>query len=305
VSLLYLARPRKRFLNMARLPFTDTHVHFHDLREPALHYSWLLPGTEPDELLGDYAAIRSERYWPDDFIAETRFQDVDRVVHVQAALGIEDPVEETAWLQRFHDRLGVPHGAIVYVDLSAPDRDEVLRRHLEYPITRGVRDFRYDGYLADERWREGFGRLGELGLICCDDPAVDEAATVAQLAREHPGTTLCIDHACMPQRRDDDYFRFWSAAIRELAAPPNVVMKISGLGQADHRWTIESLRPWVLECVEAFGVERCFFGTNWPVDRLFSSYGDVLDAYAEIVADLPEADQRALFSENANRTFRV
>ena len=82
-------------------------------------------------------------------------------------------------------------------------------------------------------------------------------------------------------------------------------MKISGLGMVDHAWTVESLGPWVRGCIDAFGADRCFFGTNWPVDRLYSSYGDVLDAYAELIADLPEADQGGLFSENANRLFRL
>ena len=77
------------------------------------------------------------------------------------------------------------------------------------------------------------------------------------------------------------------------------------LGMVDHAWTTESLRPWVRGCIDAFGTDRCFFGSNWPVDRLYSSYGDVLDAYAEIIGDLSEAEQRALFSENARRVFRV
>ena len=128
---------------------------------------------------------------------------------------------------------------------------------------------------------------------------------MTEVARAHPGTTLCIDHAGLPARRDAEYFRFWRGAVRELATAPNLVMKISGLGQGDHAWTVDSLRPWVHECLDAFGIDRCFFGTNWPVDRLFSSYGDVLDAYAELIADLPEADQRALFSENAKRVFGV
>jgi predicted TIM-barrel fold metal-dependent hydrolase len=71
----------------------------------------------------------------------------------------------------------------------------------------------------------------------------------------------------------------------------------------DYAWTVDSIRPWVLGCIEAFGVERSFFGTNWPVDRLFSSYGDVVDAYAEIVSDFSEGEQRALFAGSANRVF--
>ena len=57
-----------------RPAFTDTHVHFHDLREEQLEYSWLVHGLEEDEVLGDYGAIRAERYWADDFLAETVIQ---------------------------------------------------------------------------------------------------------------------------------------------------------------------------------------------------------------------------------------
>jgi predicted TIM-barrel fold metal-dependent hydrolase len=73
----------------------------------------------------------------------------------------------------------------------------------------------------------------------------------------------------------------------------------------DNQWTVESIRPWVLGCIEAFAVERCVLGTNWPVDRLYSSYGDVLDAYEQILADFSEREREALFSKNAERIFRV
>lgn len=289
-----------------RPPFTETHVHFHDMREPQLHYSWLLPGTPEDELLGDYGAIRSERYWPDDFLAETRFQGVERIVHVQAAIGIEDPVEESRWLQAHHDRVGAPHGMIAYADLAADNLEEVLQAHMRFPILRGIRDFRYDDYLTDARWEAGFARLGELGLVCCDDPPdVPQFGEAAALARRNPQTVLCIDHCGFPKQRDDAYLDAWRAGVRELADAPNVVMKISGLGMVDHAWTVDSLRPWVLGCIEALGVERCFFGTNWPVDRLYSSFGDVLDAYAELIADFTADEQHALFTGNAKRIFRV
>lgn len=65
------------------------------------------------------------------------------------------------------------------------------------------------------------------------------------------------------------------------------------------------LRPWVLECIDAFGPGRAFFGSNWPVDRLYSSYGDVVDAYAEIISGFTEAERRALFSGSAERIFRL
>jgi predicted TIM-barrel fold metal-dependent hydrolase len=289
---------------MARPAFTDTHVHFHDTRLGSPAYGWLMPGAGEDPDLGDYAAIRAERYWVDDFIAETRFQGVERVVHVQCADG-DDPVAETRWIQQFADRLGTPHGAIAYANLSAPDAGEVLRRQREFPVVRGIRDLRYDGYYSDERWESGYELLGELGLVCCDDPLLEHADAAAALAARHPEVTLCVDHALFPRRRDPEYFDQWRQALRRLAAVPSTVIKISGLGMCDHAWTVASLRPWVIACIEAFGTERAFFGTNWPVDRLYSSYGDVLDAYAEIIADYSDAEHEALFSGNAARVFRL
>jgi predicted TIM-barrel fold metal-dependent hydrolase len=73
----------------------------------------------------------------------------------------------------------------------------------------------------------------------------------------------------------------------------------------DPSWTVDSIRPWVLHCIEAFGVERSFFGTNWPVDKLFTPFGDVVAAYAEIVADFSAGEQQALFSGNAERVYRI
>ncbi len=292
---------------MAGLPFVDTHVHFYDLRDPRLTYAWLEPGGDDGEteVLGEYGSIRAERYWADDFAAEVRFQNVEAVVHVQAALGSKDPVEETRWLQSFHDRIGIPDAVIGYADLSATDALETIERHRESGVFRGIRDLRYDGYLTDPAWERGFAVLGDLGLVCCDDPLPEQVPAAVELARRHPEVTLCVDHALVPRRRDAEYFAAWRASIAELAACPSTVIKISGLGMCDHRWTVDTLRPWVLACIEEFGTERSFFGSNWPVDRLYSSYGDVLSAYEEIIAGFSADEQRALFSENAKRVFSV
>lgn len=290
---------------MADLPFTDTHVHFYDMSVPTLRYAWLEPDAPVDPLTGPDHAIRAQRYWADDFLAETRFHNVVAAVHVQAAIGTIDPVEETRWLQAFADRLGMPQGIIAYVDLTATDAGDTVDRHAAYANFRGVRDLRYDNYLTNPDWLRGLGMLEERQLILCDDPDVFEMAVARDVVARHPGLTYCVDHAGLPRQRDAEYFAVWRRGMRTLASVENTVVKISGLGMGDHRWSVESLRPWVLECIDAFGLERSFFGTNWPLDRLYSSYGDVVDAYAEIIADFTPAEQMALFSGNANRIFRL
>jgi predicted TIM-barrel fold metal-dependent hydrolase len=73
----------------------------------------------------------------------------------------------------------------------------------------------------------------------------------------------------------------------------------------DNDWTVDSIRPWFEHCVEAFGIERCFLGTNWPVDKLYSDFDTVIDAYAQIASQYTADEQVALFSANAERIYRI
>jgi predicted TIM-barrel fold metal-dependent hydrolase len=289
---------------VANLPFVDTHVHYWDLKDPNLYYSWLQPDwVHP--VLGDIDGLKVLRYKADEYLAETRFQNVTKCVHVQAALGIADPVEETRWLQEQADRTGFPHGIVAHCDLAALDAEEVLDRHMQYANTRGIRDFGQGDYLVDETWQQGYGLLAKYGLVFCLDVLPENLPKARALAERYRDVILCIDHAGFPRRRDEEYFQMWRRGMNDAAGAPNIVVKISGLGMCDNRWSVESIRPWVEACIEAFGTDRSFFGTNWPVDRLYSSYGDVVDAYAEIVSGYARGEQEALLSKNAERVFRI
>jgi predicted TIM-barrel fold metal-dependent hydrolase len=291
---------------MLRRPFVETHIHLHDLTDPSLEYRWLERGGDLHEaaVLGEYGAIRAERYWADDFIAETRFQNVSHVIHLQNATG-PDPLAETRWLHAFHERLGVPDVVMSYCDLSALDARSIIEQNMEFDFFRGIRDPRDDDYLTNPDWEAGLAVLDEHGLILCDDPPIAQAAEAARLAHAYPRVTYCLDHALWPALREPGDFVRWRDGLRVLAQAPNTVIKISGLGMVDRRWTTDSIRERVLTCIETFGVERTIFGTNWPVDRLFSSYADVLDAYAEIIHEFSDAEQEALFGGNAKRIWRL
>jgi len=256
-------------------------------------------------VLGDIDGLKVLKYMADQFVAETRFQNVSKCVHVQAAIGIDDPVEETRWLQEQADRTGFPHGIVAHCDLTSPDASEMIARHMEYPNMRGVRDFGQGDYLADPAWQQGYGLLGPLGLVFCLDVLPENLGKARALAERYPDVVLCVDHAGFPRSREPEYFEMWKRGMADAAGAPNVVCKVSGLGMCDNTWTVDSIRPWVLACIESFGTERTFFGTNWPVDRLYSSYGDVVDAYAQIISGFSPQEQEDLFSKNAERVFRI
>jgi predicted TIM-barrel fold metal-dependent hydrolase len=102
--------------------------------------------------------------------------------------------------------------------------------------------------------------------------------------------------------------RTLTESAKHLVQRNNVVCKISSVGRAsDPDWTVESLRPWILGCIETFGADRCMLGTKRPVNRLFGSYLDVIAAYREIVDELSDREQDACSSEplNASTTSTV
>ena len=93
--------------------------------------------------------------------------------------------------------------------------------------------------------------------------------------------------------------------MRTLASCSNIAVKISGLGMTDPQWTTDRIRPFVLETIDVFGVERCMFASNFPVDSLFSDYDTLYEAYRTITADFSAREQAMLFHDNAARFYRL
>lgn len=288
---------------MSDFEFIDAHVHFYDLGHPDLSYAWLQPDFD-HPVIGNIDAIKTYRYLLANFVAESRFHGVIGAVHVQAALGSEDPALESAFV---NDQLTPDSIAVMLVGdarMQSANVDETLARHATHANFRGIRDFAEGDYLVDPAFQRGYARLEHYGMSYDLDATYEHLGKARDLALKFPGVDLILGHAGFPQERTQEYLDAWTSGLQTMAEAPNTACKISGLGMVDPRWTVESIRPWVMACIEAFGIDRCMFATNWPVDRLFSSYGDVVTAYREIVSDFTAEEQRKLFVDNAKRWYR-
>ena len=293
----------------------DPHIHLWDLKTH--HYPWLAnPGVS---FVGDARELKHD-YLLADLLREAGEVEVLKVVHVEANHDPADPVEETRWLQGLANEAGsrgMPDGIVAGVDLSAPDAAQVLEGHAAFANTRGIRQilnvhenklFDYIGrhLMRDSVWRENFALLRRYDMsfdMQIYPSQMDEAVALAQA---HADTQIIINHAGMfVDRSSVAGYRAWRDGMRKLAGCPNVTVKLSGFAMFDHQWTVESLRPYVLETIDAFGVERAMFASNFPVDRLFGSYEDLWRAYASIVADASVAEKDALFRRNAERVYRI
>lgn len=185
-----------------------------------------------------------------------------------------------------------------------------LDRHCESPYFVGIRDFRTEPMLAAgdviPAFEASLDVMADRGLVFDMDCEWPNMAAARALAERHPNLQVVLQHIGFPRSRDDEYFDNWAAAMRHLAGAPNVTCKISGVGMTDPRFTAESLRRWIDTPLEAFGADRCVLGSNWPVDRLYSSYDVIMDIYRDRVSALfGEEDQRKVLSGNAARIYRL
>ena len=129
--------------------------------------------------------------------------------------------------------------------------------------------------------------------------------TAAAIAARHPDIPLIVNHAGLPTDRDAEGLALWRQGLRLLAAQPQVSIKISGLGITDRAWTPDSLRPIVLECIDAFGTERAMFASDFPVESVHGGFGDFYAAFDAITADFSAGERDRLFAANAEAIYRL
>jgi len=293
------------------LDIVDAHHHVCDLTHS---YPWLEGPVEPFRYHGDDRPIRRS-YLIDDYLRD--FDGLRLVGSIHIENGAADPLWETMWVDTVRSSRGLPSALVAKVDLLASDARAKLAQQASFEAVHGVRDIlnwhpdptfthrdRND-LMTDAHWLDGFCALAEYGLSFDLQVYPQQLPDAAKLAADHPDIRIILDHAGMPIGRDPDSVGEWRKGMTELARRPNVVTKISGLGLNDHAWTIASVRPFVLETINIFGPQRCMFGSNFPVDGLYSSLVKLYVAFDELTLDLNESDRRSLFAETARRTYRL
>lgn len=299
---------------MDDLPICDAHQHFWNLR--ANYYPWLCDEPPVPFRYGDYAALRRS-YLPADYRRDWAGHRVVRSVYVEAEWDPRDPVGETRWVEALAAAEGLPSAIVAQAWLDRGDVAEVLAGQAACPLVRSVRhkpaaasgpgEARRgaSGSMDDPRWRAGYALLETHGLSFDLQTPWWHLDAAAELARDFPGTTLILNHTGLPADRSAEGLAAWRRALERLAAQPNTALKISGLGVPGQAWTVAANGPVVRDAIAVFGVERCLFASNFPVDSLVASFDTIFAGFKTIVADRPAAEQRALFHDNAVRLYRL
>jgi predicted TIM-barrel fold metal-dependent hydrolase len=290
----------------------DAHQHFWD---PFInHHPWLAKDRLIPFRYGDYSAIKRV-YMPTDYLTDAAGHDVRQTVYIETEWDSSDPVGETRYATSLHRRFGYPNAIVAQAWLDRPDVDEVLAGHAGFALVRSVRHKpggpeapdqagRTRSLMSDEGWRRGFSLLERHGLhFDLQTPWWNFPEAIA-LARDFPRTTIILNHTGLPSDRTSEGLQHWHRAMASLAEAPNVVVKISGIGQKGVPWTVEGNRWIVRETIAMFGAARCMFASNFPVDSLCATLDTIFSGFKRMVADLPSADQERLFAATAQAVYR-
>jgi predicted TIM-barrel fold metal-dependent hydrolase len=267
----------------------DSHHHLWDLK--AVEYPWLnAKGVK--RFFGDPTPIQ-RNYLIDEFRLDAQKNGFGSSVHIQ--VGAKDGLAEAKWVQSISDaNPDWPMVQVVFCDLTSPDLETVLDSYLKLPSVRGVRQIigrapeednktGTNDLLNSEALLRGLRSVGERGLSFDLQliPGLMEATS--KILKDAPKTKIALCHAGSPHNRTAKGLEIYAEQLCYMSSLSNVTCKLSGLGMFDHGWTTDTIKTIIDICLKQFGKNRCMFGSNFPVDKLYSSYKTLFESYKEII----------------------
>lgn len=314
------------------LPIVDPHHHLWDLRSGRYLFDELRTDLATGHnvvatvFLECSAMLRRDGDPEFRWVGETEF--VNGVAAMSAS-GAYGPARACAGIVgRVDLRIGARARDVLEAHLAAGGgRFRGVRNNAVWDPDPALRSPRLEiapGLLAERSFREGAAELAKLGLSLDCWLYHAQIAELADLARAMPNLAIVLDHIGGPlgvaayAGRRAEIFEFWRARIREIAACPNVSVKLGGMGMAMFGFGFEARpkpptseelaqawRPYVETCIEAFGTRRCMFESNFPVDKVYCSYPVLWNAFKRLAAGCSADEKTDLFSRTAATVYRL
>ena len=291
-------------------PIIDAHHHLWDLGLGK--HAWLAGGHAGDEL----APLR-RNHLAADYERLAREANIVASVHVEANWDPADPTGESRWLDTLERPPGIAERYVAHAALLDPGVEAILEQHAAHGRVVGIREILSwhpdpakrrlpdKDRMDDPRWRANLARFRELGLSFDLLITPHQFESALRLVAAFPDTAFILNHCASPIDRDAEGMQRWRDGLRQLAAAPNVAIKISDPVAYDPQWTPESLADVIHACIDAFGPERAMFATDYPVAGLHIGFFEWVGIFKDATRGFPAREQAALFADTARRWYRL
>jgi predicted TIM-barrel fold metal-dependent hydrolase len=293
------------------MKIVDAHHHIWRQRD----LPWLMGPMQP-RIFGPYEAIRRD-YPVEEFLADIEGRGVVKSVYVQANWAKERFQDEVAWVQSEAERTGWPHGIVGYCDMTVEDARPALDRLTKYPLMRGIRQqFHWHGnplyrfasgpdLCRDANVQRNIAHLADYGWSFDLQVFAAQMQGAAELTRACPKVTFVLQHSGMPEDMSPEGYAHWKSELQTLAREPNVVSKLSAYGTFIHRNDTGHITRILADTIAIFGPGRCLFGSNFPIEKLWTDYGALIGAFQVAAAGLDDAARQSVFHDTAVRVYKL
>jgi len=214
---------------------------------------------------------------------------------------------ESRWLLSLADESPLIRGVVGWVDLRSAEVGAQLKELSAHPRFRGVRhvvqDEANDRFMLGADFQRGIAQLADFGLTYDLLIYPRQLPAAIELVRRFPRQRFVLDHIAKPAIRTG-VLSPWREQVRELAASPNVLCKVSGMvTEADPAvWKPADFEPFLDTVFAAFGPARLMYGSDWPVSLLAATYerqhalvADYVNRHAPTATDKIFGDNAAWF----------
>lgn len=288
-------------------------AHHHIWRRADL--PWLLGPSQP-RIFGAYDAIKRD-YPIEEYLRDISGTDVAKSVYVQANWPPNWFMDEVRFVEAAHQRTGWPHAIVAFADMRQDDARADLDRLAIAPLVRGVRHQMHwhpnpahrfapgPDAVASDTVIENCRRLADYGFVFELQVFERQAEPALRLVRACPDVTFVLQHAMMPDDLSDEGLKRWRGALDQLAAAPNVVCKLSGFGTFLRRNDPIHIAYAVKTAVTMFGSERCLFGSNFPIEKIWTDYAALLRAFTDAADELSKEERKNVFKNTAAKIYRL
>jgi len=278
----------------------DAHVHLWD---PA-RTDWYPYLSRPQADGAGDASRMFRRFDVETYQAEATGWNVEKFVNVAAATG-RHSIEETIELDANAGAGGGPDaiiGGLPPTDTVA-EAIELLDRQMTAPRFRGVRPMGvHVGPLPDAAILHALHERHLVFELMAHADQLQEAA--AQLAGIED-LVVVVEHTGWPRSNSDEEFALWRSGIDALAGiGDNVMCKLSGLAMPFGSMSVDAFGPWIEHAIGAFGVDRCMFASNFPVDAMYGTFDELYTVFSAVTAGLDPESRGKLFATNSERVYR-
>ena len=276
------------------MPVIDAHHHLwnYDIED----YAWI--GPEMNVLRRDFT--------PTDLHVEMQQAGVDGAIAVQA----RQTLQETEWLLSLAAPNDFMRGVVGWAPLIDAAVSDDLQRLAAQPKLKGIRhvlqDEPDDFYMLRNDFNAGITQLRRFNLVY--DVLIFERhlPQTIQFLDRHPDQVFVIDHIAKPRIREG-VLSPWRENLKELARRSHCFCKLSGvLTEADwQNWRPEGIHPYLDAALDAFGPNRCLFGSDWPVLLLADSYAGWVATVKNFVSRLSSTEQARVLGGTAAEVYRL